>query len=123
MKVNEIISESTRKPFRKSVENSTPNLTSSSFLDNNNHPYLAYRFGLALAASPDTEGFYDMGPIGSDFTMVDYTDADREIREKAAKKMGIKFDRGTGKGSEELPDNIVNKTSPVAKPKRNKYGV
>ena len=123
MKIFEIINEDSRKPVRKSVQNSLPNLTSSSFLDNNNHPYLAYRFGVALAASPDTDNFYDKGPMGSDFTMIDYTDGDAEIRKKAAKKMGIKFDRGTGKGSEELPDSIINKVSPVAKSKPNKYGV
>jgi hypothetical protein len=69
------------------------------------------------------EGFDDKGPIGSDLSMVDYTDADAEIRKTAAKRMGIKFDRGTGKGSEELPDSIVNKISPVATPKKNRYGV
>lgn len=122
MRAKEFIDES-RKPLRKSVSQSMPNLTSSSFLDNNNHPYLAYRFGVALAPSPESDNMHEKGPIGSDFTMVDYTEGDAEIRKAAAKKMGIKFDRGTGKGSEELPDSIINKTSVVAKPKRNKYGV
>jgi len=122
MRAKEFVYE-TRKPLRKSVAQSMPNLTSSSFLDNNNHPYLAYRFGVALAPSPDIEGFDDKGPLGSDFTMIDYTDVDKKIRGAAAKRMGIKFDRGTGKGSEELPNSIINKVSPVAKAKRNKYGV
>lgn len=122
MRAKEFIEES-RKPLRKSVQQSMPNLTSSGVLDNNNHPYLAYRFGIALAPSPDTNGVHDKGPIGSDFTMVDFSEGDAEIRKAAAKKMGIKFDRGTGKGSEELPDSIINKSSVVAKPKKNKYGV
>ena len=122
MRAKEFIDES-RKPLRKSVERSMPNLTSSSYLDNNNHPYLAYRFGVALAPSPNTESMDDLGPIGSDFSMIDFSDGDAEIRKAAAKKMGIKFDRGTGRGSEELPDNIVNKQSPVAQPKKNRYGV
>lgn len=122
MRAKEFIDES-RKPLRKSVEQSMPNLTSSGFLDNNAQPYLAYRFGVALAASPDMTGFDDKGPMGSDFTMVDYSDGDTEIRKVAAKRMGIKFDRGTGKGSNELPDSVINKQSPVAKPKKNKYGV
>ena len=120
MRIKEIVKEST-KPLRKSAEQSLPNLTSSRFLDNNNHPYLAYRFGVALAPSPDTSDIHDRGPIGSDFTMIDYSDGDAEIRKAAAKKMGIKFDRGTGRGSEELAS--VNKVSPVARPKFNKYGV
>ncbi len=122
MRAKEFIEES-KKPLRKSVKQSMPNLTTSSKLDNNNHPYLAYRFGVALAPSPDIEDFDDKGPIGSDFTMIDYSDGDAEIRKAAAKRMGIKFDKGTGRGSEELPDSIVNKTSPVAKPKKNRYGV
>lgn len=121
MRAKEFINENT-KPLRKSVKQSLPNLTSAPVLDNNNHPYLAYRFGIALAPAPDCEDFYDRGPIGSNFNMVDYTDGDAQIRKAAAKKMGIKFDKGTGKGSEEL-EKVINKTSPIAKPKRNKYGI
>lgn len=122
MRAKEFIPES-RRSLRKTSERSLPNLTSSEFLDNNNHPYLAYRFGVALAPSPDLQGFDDKGPMGSDLSMIDYTDSDAEIRQAAAKRMGIKFDRGTGKGSEELPDSIINKRSPVAIPKKNRYGV
>jgi hypothetical protein len=122
MRAKEFIDES-RKPLRKSTQQSLPNLSVAPALDNNNHPYLAYRFGLALAASPDLEKFEDEGPLGSNFTMIDYSDGDEEIRKAAAKRMGIKFERGTGKGSEELPDSIINKHSPVAVPKKNRYGV
>ncbi len=122
MRAREFIPES-KKALRKSVKQSMPNLTTSSDLDNNNHPYLAYRFGVALAASPDTAGVHDQGPIGSNFAMVDFSEGDTEIRQAAAKKMGIKFDKGTGKGSEELSDTVINKTSPVATVKKNKYGV
>lgn len=122
MRAKEFIQENTEL-LRKSVRQSLPNLTTSSQLDNNNNPYLAYRFGVALAPSPNTEDVYARGPIGSDFTMIDYSDGDREIRQAAAKKMGIKFDKGTGQGSEELSDKIINKISPVAQPKKNKYGI
>lgn len=120
MKVNEIISED-KKPLNKTAKQALPNLTTYSVLDNNNHPYLAYRFGVALAASPDDKGHTE-GPIGSDFAMIDYTDGDAAIRKGAEKKMGVKPSTGTGKGSEERHD-LVNTVSPVAKPKRNKYGV
>ena len=36
------------------------------------------------------------------------------------KKMGIKFNKGTGQGSKELSGSIVNKVSPVATTKKNK---
>jgi len=122
MRAREFIPEGAdRKPLRKSVTQSMPNLTSSGFLDNNNHPYLAYRFGVALAASPDPDNMHTEGPIGSDFTMVDFSEGDTEIRKVAAKRMGVNFDRGTGKGSEEV--NTVNTVSPVNKPKKNRFGV
>jgi hypothetical protein len=64
---------------------------------------------------------YPKSSQGSDFTILDYTDAETEIRKGAEKVIGVKSSRSTGKGSEELP--TVNATSPVAKPKKNKYGV
>ena len=110
----------TRKPLRKSTKQSMSNLSRYDTLDNNNHPYLAYRFGIALAGSP-TEDMPKSGPLGSSFTMADYSDADTEIRKGAEKVMGVKQSSSTGKGSEELPH--TNTVSPTAKPKKNKYGV
>ncbi len=123
MRAKEFIPEGKdRKPLRKSVSQSMSNLTSYDQLDNNNNPYLAYRFGIALAGSP-TEDMPKKGPIGSDFVMADYTDADTKIRKGAEKSMGVQSSRTTGKGSKELSDTIINKISPVAQPKKNKYGV
>lgn len=119
MRAKEFIRED-RRPLRKALVQASPNLTTYDFLDNNNHPYLAYRFGVALAPAPDDRG-YSEGPIGSRFTMIDYTDGDAEIRKAAEKKMGITSSSGTGNGSNEL-DN-VNTVSPITpkgpvKPKR-----
>jgi hypothetical protein len=123
MRAKEFIPEGKeRETLRKSVKQAINNLTSYHDLDNNNNPYLAYRFGIALAGSPD----HDMakrGAIGSDFVMADYTDADAVIRKGAEKIMGVHSSATTGKGSRELPDTIINKTSIVATTKRNKYGV
>lgn len=124
MRAKEFINETkNRKPLRKGVSQSMSNLTSYDSLDNNNAPYLAYRFGIALAGSPDNDdNMYKNGPIGSNFNMIDYSDGDTEIRKGAEKRMGVKSSRTTGKGSKEV-DELVNKVSPVAQPKRNKYGV
>ena len=123
MRAKEFIPEGKdRKPMRKSVAQSMSNLTSYDQLDNNNNPYLAYRFGIAMAGSP-TEDMPKKGPIGSDFVAADYTEAETEIRLGAEKTMGVRSSRTTGKGSKELDGSIINKTSPIAKPKRNRYGV
>lgn len=119
MRFHEFMGEQ-RAPMRKALKQAAPNLTTFDSLDNNNNPYLAYRFGVALAASPEDMG-YEEGPIGSKFTMVDYSDADTEIRKGAEKKMGIAHSTETGKGSEEL--DSINKTSPLATRKKNQYGV
>lgn len=109
MRAWEFINED-RGPLRKALVNAIPNLTTYDQLDNNNHPYLAYRFGVALAPAPADMG-HSEGPIGSRFTMIDYSDGDAKIRKAAEKKMGIKSSTGTGAGSEEL--NSINTQSPI----------
>ena len=84
MKINEIINEA--KKFRRAFHDASPDTETYQQLDNNNSPYLAYRFGIALAGAPD----YDMdreGPIGGQFTTVGYSDADRAILDGAKKMM------------------------------------
>ena len=114
------LAESKTGKLRKSTVQSISNLEKYDTLDNNNQPYLAYRFGLALAGAPDTKT-PKTGPLGSSFITIDYSEADTAIRRAAEKQFGIKADSSTGSGSKELKN--VNRTSPVAKPKRNKYGV
>lgn len=122
MKINEIVSAGliTEGKLRKSSRLATPNLETWPDLDNNNSPYAAYRFGIALAGAPDVVTD-KRGPIGGRFTTIGYSSADDEILKSAAKMMGVKSHKESTKGSTELP--AVNNASPVAKPKRNKYGV
>ena len=123
MRAKEFIPEGKdRKELRKGLAQSMSNLTIYDQLDNNNNPYLAYRFGIALAGSPH-EDMDKRGAIGSDFVMADYTDADTVIRKGAERVMGVRSTKSTGKGSQELDDSIINKVSPTATPKRNRYGV
>ena len=113
MRINELLNEMNQKreKLRKGFSQASPNHTSYDSLDNNNHPYMAYRFGIALATSPDTN-MDPRGPIGSDFQVIDYSDADAEIRKGAEKIMGLKPSRSTGRGSEELESTGI--VSPVA---------
>ena len=107
--------------FRKSARNATPGMTAWPELNNNNDPYHAYRFGLALAGSPDNHVEKE-GPVGGNFVTISYSDGDEKILKSAAKKMGFSSkSMGSSRNSIELDD--VHKSSPVAKIKRNKYGV
>jgi hypothetical protein len=89
-------------------------------LNNNNNPYNAYRFGIAMAGAPETKTD-KTGPIGGDFITMAYTDGDDKILKSAAKQMGIKSSTLASKKSKETDD--VHKASPIAKIKRNKYGI
>jgi|TARA_B110000240_G_C13443342_1_gene429158 hypothetical protein len=74
--------------------------------------YGAYRFGLALAGSPDGPDMPEVGPTAGRMTTVAYSDGDQAILDKAAKRMGIKKKEKLTKGnkSQEMPD--VNTKSP-----------
>jgi|688.fasta_scaffold1446609_1 hypothetical protein len=97
------------------------NLSAWPALDNNNNPYHAYRFGVALAGSP-SRSMDKEGPIGGNFVTLAYTDGDQEILDGAAKSIGVSSSSlGSSKKSSELDD--VHKVSPVANKKRNRYGI
>jgi hypothetical protein len=120
MKISEIVTETSRGKLRKATTQSLSNITSYPYLDNNSHPYVAYRFGVALAKSPN-DITDNLGPIGSEFTTLGYSKEDQEIINHAREEFGLKTRTHSTGGSEEI--NKVNKVSPVAKPKKNKYGV
>jgi hypothetical protein len=85
--------------------------------------YKNYRMGIALAGAPDypTKTEADNW-IGGDPLLSAYTDEEFEMIKKAALQVGAgTIQNWSGNRSQEVAD--VNKTSPVAKVKRNKYGV
>jgi hypothetical protein len=79
--------------------------------------------GLALAGAPTfpTEMAADSW-LGGDPLISTYTDEEFEMVKAAAKQVGGgRIQNWSGNRSKETAD--VNKTSTVAKPKKNKYGV
>ena len=81
-------------------------------------PYQVYRFGMAMADHTMT---HPVGPTDRNAVIVAYTDGDEEIIKQAERQTGHKGKLVADKKSHE-PEN-VNSTSPVAKSKKNKYGV
>jgi hypothetical protein len=106
--------------LRKNSQSSTTGMTAWPALNNNNNPYYAYKFGIAMAGAPESKTDKN-GPIGGDFITMSYTDGDDLIARSAAKQMGISSKAVTSKKSKE--DSDVHKTSPVAAAKRNRYGI
>lgn len=80
--------------------------------------YRAYRFGLAMA---NHELQNKEGPSSNHAVMVAYTPEEEEIIKIGSKKTGHKGKPLADRGSHE-PD-LTNTVSPVAKPKRNRYGI
>lgn len=124
MKIKEILSEGGTGSLTTGVARAMPTTWELPGLPNQD-PYLQYRMGLAMADARSGELIKTQSAFGENMTIVGYTPADDETVKMALQKMGKKFAKGAKsiatRKSEEAPD--VNKTSPSAKPKRNKYGV
>jgi hypothetical protein len=118
MRAKEFIIESDK--LRRSAAAAIPDAHFYPALDNSS-PYASYRYGVALAKSPD-ETVDRKGPTQSKMVTLAYTEGDAEIINKTNKIMGIKGKALTSKKSHES-STVDNNSSPVAKPKRNKYGV
>jgi|TARA_R110000868_G_scaffold393057_1_gene663962 hypothetical protein len=91
----------------------------------NTDPYMQYRYGLALAGARaaqehDTQ-FDQESAWAENLAIITYTPEDEETIRLADKMMGVTGTKIGKTGSRETSD--VNAQSPVAKPKKNKYGV
>lgn len=85
--------------------------------------YMNYRMGIALAGAPDypTKMAADNW-IGGDPLLSPYTDLEQEMVNAAAKAVGGgQAQKWSGDRSKEIATTY--KQSPVASPKKNKYGV
>lgn len=80
--------------------------------------YQAYRFGIAMADHTMTHG---IGPTNRNAVIVAYTPEEETIIKSAAKQTGHKGVLVADKSSHELTSTGTH--SPVARPKRNRYGV
>jgi hypothetical protein len=118
MKINEIILEGsdpssggTTKPISKTQAVGLSNaLTSPDLNMNSGSQYLNYRFGIALAGSPDQTMDKDNYIAGDPF-YAPYADEELETLYHAAKQIGITFDNNWASNKTEL--DTVNKTSPI----------
>ena len=125
MKINEIISESTKKKPPKRFQDSTRGL--HRFGLESHSTYAMYRTMLAAASSNGVDAIPDhVDPeswVGRDGVAVPFTQEEQNMLKKAYERVGTDYkdlNRGDLR-SMELP--IVNKASPVATRKTNKYGV
>lgn len=118
MKIFEIIVEDKKKKLSKTLRNAGPHARQYDDID---QYYGMYRFGIAMAKSPDDPGYAE-GPAKDIPAVWMYTDADEEIVNRAEKNQGIKGRTIVQKGPSK-ENKSINTVSPVAKPKKNKYGI
>jgi hypothetical protein len=115
MRAHEFINETREFSDRKSSTLSTafnyPSMPSAS-------PYLAYRFGVAMA---NHEIKNNEGPAGQGAVVVAYTVEEEQIIKAAERKTGHRGNMLADRGSHE--PNSTATLSPVASTKRNKHGV
>jgi hypothetical protein len=90
----------------------------------NTDPYMQYRYGLALAGARAKEehdiDFEQESVWAENLAIVPFSVEDEETIRLADKMMGVK---ATRIASSQSTETNVNSVSPVANPKRNKYGI
>lgn len=128
MKVRDIIAEAKGKmksidKTQKAAMKNASTLPALNMSTGAGGTYMNYRMGIALAGAPNfPAGGEADNWIGGDPLISSYTEEEFDMVRKAAEQVGAgTIQNWSGKRSEEMAD--VNKTSTVAKPKKNKYGV
>jgi len=112
------------KPVRGDADAALPGVIVQRQLRNTD-PYMQYRYGLAMAsARAHQQGHVDFeqeSPWAENLTLVMWANEDQDTIEMADKLMGVKGTRITDNKSRESKSTETQ--SPVAKPKRNRYGI
>ena len=125
MKVIDIISEAKQAKISKRQSQSSRGISTYGDSEKMNSDYVAFKLGQAMAGSDgktapeiDAKSWH-----GKKKTVHPYTEVENEMFKKAAKAVGAEYeDLNHGDmASKEL--DSTNKISPVAKIKKNKYGV
>lgn len=119
-RLNEMKDAAGSKGLHPDVVNALPGSEMWPELDNSSG-YLAYRFGVQLAGMPGDSPMEKAGPTGLKMVTIAYSEADKAILDATAKHLGTKSIQLSPNASTE--GDGVDKVSPIAKPKKNKYGV
>lgn len=126
MKSKDIIVENNVTPHAQGVKRSLPKILVFPKLQNQD-PYLQYRFGLAMASAGAVANnqieYHKASEFGEQLVVIPQTQQEVEIVNLARKLYGqeANYTVASSPQSEEAKDTIS--VSPVAKRKKNKYGV
>ncbi len=124
MRATEFIIEAGTKKMSKDQKAAMKNASTLPALNQSTgSAYMNYRMGIAMAGAPTYPTKMEADNwIGGDPLISSYTKEEFNMVKAAAEQVGAgTIQNWSGDRSKEVAD--VNKTSTVAKPKRNKYGV
>jgi hypothetical protein len=117
--INENFTHEKQDEFRADTKAAMPNMTMYTDADNSS-PYNGWRFGIALAGAPDHK-MPAKGASGQKMVIAPYAPEEDTIIKSAAAMIGITPTAISTAGSHELTD--AGTVSPIAKPRKNRYGV
>lgn len=125
MRAKEFITERKRAKMTKRQNQSTRGVNTYSDSEKWNTDYVAYRLGMAVAG---TDGQIEpelsaSSWIGKSKSTHPYTQEEQEMLKRAYKAVGATYQDVNHGDMRSLELDTANKVSPVAKPKKNKYGV
>jgi hypothetical protein len=125
MKVFEIITETKTGKITKRQSQSSRGISTYGDAERANGDYVAFKLGQAMAMSngKDPLDINAKSWHGKKKTVHPYTEIENEMFKQAAKAVGAAYDDVNQGDMRSLELDSTNKNSPVAKPKRNKYGV
>lgn len=125
MRAKEFISEVKQAKMTKRQNRSTTGVHLFGDSEKANSDYTMFRLGMALAMSNGRDPI-DIDPkswIGKKKAAFPYTDVEAEMLKQSYKLVGADYEDVNRGDLESLELDTINKVSPVAKPKKNKYGV
>ena len=126
MKIKDIVTEENQVgKLAKRQQQPTRGLNKFTDGDRWNGDYTLYRLGLAVASTdgktvPDTD---KESWVGKWKVTAPYSQADQDMLKQAYKAVGADYEDVNNGDMRSQELNSTNKSSPVAKPKKNKYGV
>jgi hypothetical protein len=125
MKVYDIISEAKQASITKRQSQSSRGISTYGDSEKMSSDYVSFKLGQAMAGTDgkttpdiDAKSWY-----GKKKTIHPYTEVENEMFKKAAKAVGADYKDLNHGDMESKELDTTNKTSPVAKIKKNKYGV
>jgi hypothetical protein len=125
MKIREVINERKQGKLTKRQKEPTRGVSIYSDVEKWNSDYVAFKLGQAMAAT-DGKSVPDIDAkswIGKSKSIHPYTEVENDMFKQASKAVGAKYTDLNKGDMRSLELKSTNTVSPVAKIKRNQYGI